>query len=193
MGCVYLVRSPSGKGYVGVTKHDALTRWKAHVRESSYSNWSALHEAVRKYGFEAFVVETLFESNHWKELIAAERRLIAELGTKVPNGYNLTDGGEGCPGLPEEIEAARIRKIARALTGKPLSASHRAKLSSSHMGQSPPNKGKAHSAEARARMSEAAKRRWSRAEELEKMRAVRQSPEWRKMMRDQALRQHHGK
>lgn len=192
MGCVYLVRSPSGKGYVGITKHDASARWKVHVRESSYSKWSALHEALRKYGSGAFVIETLFESDYWEELAAAEVRFISELGTKAPNGYNLTDGGEGCPGLPEEIEAERVRKIARALTGKPLSASHKAKLSAAHKGQSPPNKGKNHSAEARAKMSEAAKRRWSRSEEIEKMRAVRKSPEWRQMMREQALRQHHG-
>lgn len=168
MGCVYLLTSPSGKGYVGITRHTAAERFLVHVRDSKTSTWSAVHAAMRKYGPESFKLETLLEGDDWSELCAAERRLIAELGTKSPRGYNLTDGGEGVANLPAEVEARRVANSARSRTGKPLSAPHRQSLSLAHLGQISPMKGKKLSDEARQKLSQAAKARWGRMDPAEK-------------------------
>jgi len=162
VGCVYLLTSPSGKQYVGMTKHTALKRWKHHVSDARYAKWScALQAAIRKYGADNFTVETLEVHEDWADLVAAEIRLIASLGTMFPKGYNMTSGGEGCVSLPPEVEALRVAKVVKSLTGKKLSEAHRAKLSLSHKGLPSGMKGYKFSEEQKQQMSEAAKRRWA--------------------------------
>lgn len=153
-GCVYLIRSPTGKGYVGLTKHNAETRWRVHRAEHRSSTWSALHAAMRKHGPETFSLETLYESSVWEELLAAECRLIEELGTRAPDGYNLTAGGEGCRDFDPELLAQRNLKIAEAARLRWQDPAYRARVRTVQ--------GMKHSPEARAKMSEAARRRWQR-------------------------------
>lgn len=107
MGFAYKVTSPSGKSYVGITMSSVEARWKLHVREACKrkGRW-ALHRAIRKYGHEAFVVETLAELPTWSELCLIERELIASHGTHSPSGYNMTIGGDGVVGLCPEAKAA---------------------------------------------------------------------------------------
>ena len=95
MGCVYLITSPSGKQYVGMTKHTADIRWKKHLEKHKEGRSHALYAAMRKYGVDAFVIETIFEHDDVVELAKIEQFKIQELNTYSPNGYNLTLGGEG--------------------------------------------------------------------------------------------------
>ena len=171
MGCVYLITSPSGKRYVGATRHDAQTRWKRHVKDSA-GTWSALYAAIRKYGPEAFSVETLEEHDDFADIARAEVRLIAQLGTMFPGGYNLTPGGEGVVALPSEIEARRVANSAASRQGLKLTAAHRAALSESHKGLPSPRKGQTHSIETRALMSAAAKARAARTPREEMIRKM---------------------
>lgn len=171
MGCVYLITSPSGKRYVGATRHDAQTRWARHVKDSA-GKWSALYAAIRKYGYEAFTVETLEVHKDFQLVAQAEMRLIAELETMYPNGYNLTPGGEGVIALPPEIEARRIANSAASRLGLKLSDTHRAALSAAHKGLPGNNTGKTWSTEVRARMSAAAKARVARTPREEVLRSI---------------------
>lgn len=81
----------------------------------------------------AFVIETLYEAVSWREAIAVERGLIAEYGTMVPRGYNLTAGGEGVLGC--KFSAAERQRRSEALKGKPLSAEHRRKIGENQKGR----------------------------------------------------------
>ena len=167
MGCVYLLSSPSGKGYVGMTRGTASSRFKRHCDESRHSTCSAVQAALRKYGAETFSVETLFESEDLNELMAVEVKLIAELGTKYPSGYNLTDGGEGSVGLPPALERQRIARSAATRTGMPLSEAHKRALSLSHKGQPSPMRGRVTPPDVRLKQSLAAKERIARTPRAE--------------------------
>ncbi len=79
----------TGLGYVGATKN-----FKLRMKQHHYSKASTyLAKAIRKYGWENFKKEIL---EICPEEVANERETywIKELGTKHPNGYNMTFGGE---------------------------------------------------------------------------------------------------
>lgn len=58
---MYCLTSPSGKKYVGLTKHSAEARFKKHTKcaFSRVQDCPKLYRAIRKYGKQHFVVETL--------------------------------------------------------------------------------------------------------------------------------------
>lgn len=88
------------KSYVGVTSKSLTQRFDAHVYDSEKKNSrSVFHAAIRKYGkhsFECFVLDVLHTKKAAKH---AERIWIRELNTMIPNGYNMTAGGDGFIGL----------------------------------------------------------------------------------------------
>lgn len=55
----------------------------------------AIHRAIRKYGDANFEIRCLEIRPTRDEMLAAEIKQIAAYGCTVPNGYNLTTGGEG--------------------------------------------------------------------------------------------------
>jgi hypothetical protein len=91
---IYLIRNKqNGKGYVGATK------WTFKDRYPQGKWWRWTHSphlrcAYEKYGLEAFEVSIL-ENDIPNETVLYEREAhyIAELGTFIPGGYNLTRGG----------------------------------------------------------------------------------------------------
>ena len=95
---------------------------------------------------------------------------IRELNSKAPNGYNLTDGGDGGRGLSPSAETRQ--KLSAALKGRPAhnkgvkhTAEARAKMSAAQkaIGNRPPNHtGKKRTPKTLARMSVAAKAAWAR-------------------------------
>ena len=91
-GIVYKLTSPSGKAYVGISKHSLEFRMKLHVRSNSYCK--AIKAALNKYGEDAFKKELLHENVPLAELGKLEVMEIAKHGTYAPGGYNLTMGGE---------------------------------------------------------------------------------------------------
>ncbi len=99
MGCIYLVTNKiNGKQYVGKTAHDLCSRKHSHEKSAESNSLLAFHCALRKYGFNSFGWKVLFDSVNDEDLSPVEIRMICILKTKAPNGYNLTDGGEGTTG-----------------------------------------------------------------------------------------------
>jgi len=90
MGCLYLITSPSGKSYVGITKRTLEERVHEHCSSSQL-----IGRAIRKYGLAYMKIEQLQAENDWQLLQALEIQTIAKLNTRYPKGYNLTDGGDG--------------------------------------------------------------------------------------------------
>lgn len=115
MGYIYLrTNKVNGKKYVGLTTNlkRRQCRWK-NLSEKYAGN--AINNARKKYGIDSFDFEILKECKD-EELNKWEMYYIKELNTKVPYGYNLTDGGEGMNGytLSEETK----RKIGKANKGE---------------------------------------------------------------------------
>lgn len=149
----------NGKQYVGVTTNPVKRRCK------HYSGWGSkiVGYALRKYGKENLQFLVCF---HGRERIIKdmEQNLITALKTKVPNGYNLTGGGDGKVGhFPSEETR---KKISEACKGRGMSIETRKKISETHKGMS-------YSIEARKKMSETSKGIWHSIETREKMSEAR--------------------
>jgi group I intron endonuclease len=93
---------PSGRSYIGFTSRTLKQRWRDHCKNRV--NKGTFQYALAKYGREAFRIETIGRSSSATEAIELERRLIAEHRTLVPNGYNMTSGGEMHPGCKLSVE-----------------------------------------------------------------------------------------
>ena len=189
MGVIYKITCTlNGKGYVGQTRQKLGRRITEHKRDSSKGR-PGIDAAIHKYGWENFTVEVL-EECPIEFLNEREIFFISELGTKAPNGYNLTDGGDGGRGCPLSKESRD--KISAKLKGRPAhnkgvkatpEACARMSAAQKAAGNRPPNhkgkkrkprspetkaklsaanKGKKHTAETRAKMSAAQKARWAK-------------------------------
>jgi len=133
----------NGKKYIGKGRNVEKRMADPHA-ECPY-----LRNALEKYGsplFKRYLVETCSS----EELTDREKYYIKQWGTKVPNGYNLTDGGEGILGYSHGEETKE--KVSIALRGKPKSEEHRKKLSEA-------NKGKPKSEEQKKKQSESTRGR----------------------------------
>ena len=99
---IYLVTNKvNGKLYVGQTIQVLKKRWSSHGSDAKRGRGPhALVHALLKYGKENFTIRTLKVCSTIKELNRFEKFFIVKLKTKAPNGYNITDGGDGTLGVP---------------------------------------------------------------------------------------------
>ena len=83
----------NGKVYIGQSIHSER-RWAEHKQKAKHGKEkSAIHLAIEKYGEENFSFEILkWSENYNKE----EIDMIKEYNSLIPNGYNITEGGENC-------------------------------------------------------------------------------------------------
>lgn len=70
-------------------------RRDSHQIESQQGSPTAFHRAIRKYGWKSFEWEVLKTCEDVEDLDPFERFFISRQKTKIPFGYNMTDGGEG--------------------------------------------------------------------------------------------------
>ena len=105
----------TGKCYVGQTRSHRLNhgkyrpfghlgRFRDHISEanSNKPNQSRyLNSSLLKHGSDNFMCERLITCKV-DELDEYEVKYISDLNTKFPNGYNLTDGGQGRGALKGE-------------------------------------------------------------------------------------------
>ena len=136
-GVVYLiVNKVNGKMYVGQTTQLLEERFKEHA----HCKKTVIGRAIRKYGKENFCCEALKYCESKEDLDAWEKFFIAALRTKLPIGYNLTDGGGGIVGWHHKPESCA--KISAKKLGKQLSPEHCANISISKRGKNHPWFGK---------------------------------------------------
>ena len=191
MGCLYQLAFPNGKSYIGMTVSDPRKRMWEHNYNAKNGSPLAVAKAIRKFGRAAVEFKVLVIAQGRDYLAQLERNAIRVFGTRKPNGYNLTDGGDGAPvgntynlGKKRTMETRRIMSERRkgvygkseahrermrlAWTGNKLALGN--KLSQEHKDKiSAANKGRKWTAEQRAGMSIAAfkreaKRRAERSE-----------------------------
>lgn len=125
---VYILTSPDGKRYVGMTGKEPEKRWS---RGHGYRNNRLLREDIEKYGWDSFRKEswtyplTLFSARR------IETFLIRYFETTNPeNGYNRARGALAESGwhLPEETK----EKLRQANRGKKASPETRGKMRRAH-------------------------------------------------------------
>jgi len=114
VGCVYLIRNKmNSKLYVGKTIHSYRKRKREHKSAARKDSKTAFHCALRKYGSHNFSGMVLFETDDPEELDELEMMTIDFLRTVAPNGYNLTEGGEGGRLSDETKEKVRQSKLGK--------------------------------------------------------------------------------
>lgn len=90
----------NGKSYVGITSRKPEQRWGKngiHYQKTGKTH-GCFYDAILKYGWDNFTHDILFENLSYDEACWTEQECIKFYNSKVPNGYNLTDGGEGTTG-----------------------------------------------------------------------------------------------
>lgn len=110
-GLLYKLTFPDGKIYIGIT-NDFSRRMRAH-KGASLRNTHPVCRAIAKFGWDNVNKETLVvgEYHYVRKL---ESSAILAFNSRVPDGYNVSQGGEFAPSLAPEVRA----KIAKANTGK---------------------------------------------------------------------------
>lgn len=100
-GVIYKVTNLiNGKQYIGQTSKLYINnRWCEHKNNARNGKSSYLYNAIRKYGEENFEFKVILKNIPIDKLNFYEQLWIKKFNTKTPNGYNLTDGGEGTRGF----------------------------------------------------------------------------------------------
>lgn len=116
-----ITNSVNGKRYIGLTQMSLGRRWWHHLATARHGVDTALGNAIRKYGPDAFSITQvvqLMPGYDRKALGDLERVIIQQEGTLAPNGYNMTTGGDSM---------TKGQKLGRpaAHRGKPWSAARR--------------------------------------------------------------------
>lgn len=141
----------NGKSYIGFSSHWP-DRVKLHESAAKTGSNFLFHKAIRKYGFENFKWDVLYQSKDYVHTLKSmEPHFIEEYDTFYGEGYNMTLGGEGACGAVRSDETRnRLKaawkkrapmsdetkeKIAEASRGRVCSAETRKKISESQIGK----------------------------------------------------------
>lgn len=140
---IYLITNlDNDKKYVGLTKFSITERFYQHVKRGFL-----LTEAIKKYGEDKFFIELIEEVDTAGRAYELEQYYIKEYNTKVPYGYNLTDGGDGIFGweVTEEYRqecSERVKQLHKekkvGMYGKNHSDETKRKMSVASKGKSKP-------------------------------------------------------
>ena len=149
---IYLIwNQTNGKCYVGQTTKEVDKRFGEHRQRAAnekYVNDAAITKAIKKYGWDAFSKHVLEVCTDQNALNAAEQYWIERLGTMVPLGYNLREGG-GSKGKASAETKVKMRlaqlgkkhtdeckaKMGKGRLGKPLSHEHAQKIGAANRGK----------------------------------------------------------
>lgn len=164
--------------YVGITSTSVKGRFARHVCAARRGKDTRIAKAIRKFGPEAFTVETLRRVNSVKLALKLETKFIKKFDTLWPNGYNSVAVGGGTWGFKfsnksrEKISGSckgRIpwnkgRKLTASEKEKIFTPEFRKKLSLRAKGKTPWNLGIPATLGHRRKLS--GKRPWNRGKKL---------------------------
>ena len=133
-----LTNKVTGRGYIGISCKGVRGRWLEHVSSSRQNkNQQAIVRAIRKHGPEMFELTVLRVVRNWDKAHRLEQYYIRTHNCRAPNGYNLTNGGEGTTGLKHSLASRRQMseshkgQLRPAQKGRPLPEATKAKISAS--------------------------------------------------------------
>lgn len=149
----YLITNKiNNKGYVGITTRSLDRRWYEH-RFVANSCGQLLAKAINKYGEQAFQIMPIASAKTLENLKEVEKDLIIQFQTKVPFGYNLTDGGDGVFGYKHTEEQKKHNGDLKR--GTKHSEETKQKMKIAHLGENNHFYGKNHTEEAKRKNAEA--------------------------------------
>lgn len=107
----------NGKRYIGMTRQTLKRRSDSHIAAAlrNGDKYSGFHAAIRKYGAAAFTFEVVAQCASYRDAALEEMRLIAE--TKPE--YNQSPGGEAIPNIGFRPSAASVEKMRKTLKANP--------------------------------------------------------------------------
>lgn len=148
----YLVTNKANqKAYVGITTRSLERRWYEHCFEAK-SCGKLLSKAIKKYGKDSFEIQPIASSlGGVDDLKQIERVLIEQHNTLVPNGYNLTKGGDGVWGFKHSPES--VERMAARNRGRTHSDETKKRMSEVRAGENNHFFGRTHSEETKAKIS----------------------------------------
>lgn len=164
--CVYKHTSPSNKVYIGITcKVPAYRRW--NLDGSGYKDNDYFWKAIKKYGWNNFKHEILYENLTKAEACKIEKRLIKQYKSNIRKyGYNIAIGGEGASGVKlsrqarQKMSEAAIKKYT-SLRADPIKWEKFIKQNRLNQQKaSLKNTGQKRSIESKNKMSQSAKKAW---------------------------------
>lgn len=113
IGIYRFINKNNNKSYIGQSINIDERR-KKHIASSYYpqSNTynTAFHKAIRKYGVDSFDFEILTVCKA-EELDSLEKYYISKYNSIVPNGYNMTPGGENARSVNCKFSQEDIKNI----------------------------------------------------------------------------------
>jgi group I intron endonuclease len=126
----------TNKIYIGKTIKTLNVRKLNHLHLAKTGKGGVFHRAIRKYGEDAFIWEVLDTVMFSDLLLDLEKFYIAKYNCMVPNGYNMTTGGDGASGYkrPGKMSKDVREKISKSRTGQKNSLAAREKMSKNHRG-----------------------------------------------------------
>ena len=198
VGYIYLITdTTNGKQYVG--QH----HYHLEKLDSNYHGSGVIIKNIYKKRPETLKEEYIKTCYTQTELDEWEQYYIEFYNTLYPNGYNLTEGGEGCvaceetrrklsktkkgkpspnKGVPMSEETKK--KMSESQKGKHHSEETKKKMSISRKGRTSPNKGKTMSEETKKKISESLKGKPKSEEQKKKMRNDKRSKKVRQLTLD---------
>ena len=152
-GVVYtIIDGTNDFEYIGQTTRSVKQRFKEHAN-APYR----IGKAIRAHGADMFVLAILKVCYSKEEMDFWERHFIKSRNTMTPNGYNLTEGGEGMPGFSPSEETRAQMSASRTgeknhFFGKHYTNEARTRISMARLGNNN-SLGFRHTDESKARMS----------------------------------------
>lgn len=126
------------KSYVGQTINPE-TRQYQHF--NCVNSSEILSNAIKKYGKENFQFTVIYQSLDSFDHIMEMEKYFIEKYNSIENGYNLSEGGYGSPGVRKTEETKQ--KIREKAMGRKHTEATKKKLSQSHKGYVMPERQKA--------------------------------------------------
>ncbi len=152
MQAYMITNTKNGKSYIGITTRTLSRRWYEHCFVPN-SCGQLLNKAINKYGKDAFIIEAIASARTLEDLKEVEKQLIEQHQTKVPNGYNLTYGGDGVFGY--KFSEEQKKRNGDSNRGTKASEETKAKMRVVHSGEKNGFYGKNHTEETKRKNAEA--------------------------------------
>lgn len=152
-----ITNKKNNKSYIGFTKLSIQQRFKTHLKRARNKVNRRLYDSINHHGPENFVLSLVEDDLTEEEAKEREIYWIKEKNTLIPNGYNMTLGGDGghtTRNYTEEQRRKYIEKLSASQKNrwKTFKFSEETKLKISNM-----NKGKTITSEQRAKISKTLK------------------------------------
>ena len=137
-GCIYLIsHKTSKKGYVGQhNQPDPTRRWQKHIWNTNYGSKLIFHNALRKYGADAFTWEVLCVCpvDRLTNMEGYYAEVFETYVWDTPGGYNMVWCSES-PNLGKKNSPEAIEKSRQAHLGKKVSPETRERIRQANLGK----------------------------------------------------------